>query len=484
MVRLSFAKDLSSLKGCDSLLVVAPERAFSRPFPKIGTPKIRRLIVELASDTKAGDRGNTATTLTGGDPKRLTVGVLPNRVSRYNAPSRPGATQYVVGASGISSAKKGMIVLVLEEVAHLLPSLIAVGRAFPMLNMKSAGGSGGRLQILALTTKGEALKISPYFKEVFAASRTAASLVDSPPTDLNPEALAERARTWLEDVPRVEIEEFVGDDLLKHNLGGIHAVGRCAVKAPRMLVARYEPKTESKHHIALVGKGITFDTGGLHLKGRGSMETMKADMGGSAAVLGAFRALAKSGVEQRVTLVMCIAENAIGPAAYKPDDVLHMHSGKTVEVNNTDAEGRLLLADGVSYAARVLQADFVFNAATLTGAQMIATGSNHAAVVSNDRDLESLFIKAGTQSGDLAHPLPFAPEFYKAEFKSPLADMRNSVKNRANAQSSCAAQFVYNHLDKTGVKWAHVDLAGPAFRADRGTGYGVALLAEVVQALS
>ena len=128
-----------------------------------------------------------------------------------------------------------------------------------------------------------------------------------------------------------------------------------------------------------------------------------------------------------------------------------------------------------------LGAGVILDAATLTGAQLVATGLNHAAIVSNDEELEGLAVRSGRAVGDLVHPLPFAPEFYQAEFRSPIADMRNSVKNRSNAQSSCAAQFIYSHLEGTDVRWLHVDLAGPAYREDRGTGYGVALLAEVAR---
>src|SRR5690606_35883375 len=159
-----------------------------------------------------------------------------------------------------------------------------------------------------------------------------------------------------------------------------------------------------------VGKGITYDTGGLHLKARGMMESMKSDMGGAAAVLGAFAVLARHGVKGRLSLVLCLAENAIGPAAYKPDDVLTMHSGKTVEINNPDAEGRLLLADGCSFAARELGADTIVDAATLTGAQAVATGDLHAGVVANDEGLERALVDAGRRTGDLCWPLPFAPE--------------------------------------------------------------------------
>jgi probable aminopeptidase NPEPL1 len=193
--------------------------------------------------------------------------------------------------------------------------------------------------------------------------------------------------------------------------------------------------------------------------------------------------LAANGCRQRLSLLLCMAENAVGPAAYKPDDILRMHSGKTVEVNNTDAEGRLVLADGVSYAARVLGCQVIINAATLTGAQLVSTGLLHAAIVCNDEALEQLVIGAGKHSGDLVHPLPFAPEFYKQEFESSVADMCNSVKNRSNAQSACAAQFVYWHIDDQPVQWCHIDLAGPSFPKNRGTGFGVALISEAVRRL-
>jgi probable aminopeptidase NPEPL1 len=159
-----------------------------------------------------------------------------------------------------------------------------------------------------------------------------------------------------------------------------------------------------------------------------------------------------------------------------------------VEINNTDAEGRLLLADGVSWAARELGAEVIIDAATLTGAQLIATGLVHAAIISNDESTEQVFVDAGRRSGDLVHPLPFAPELYKQEFASKLADMRNSVGNRNNAQSACAAQFVWWHLFDApaarSLRWCHIDLAGPAFPRDRGTGFGVALIAEAVRRLA
>jgi probable aminopeptidase NPEPL1 len=235
--------------------------------------------------------------------------------------------------------------------------------------------------------------------------------------------------------------------------------------------------------VALVGKGIVYDTGGLSLKVGGIMVNMKSDMGGAAAVLGAFAVLARAGGPDRIHALLCLAENAVGPDSYRPDDILTMHSRKTVEINNTDAEGRLLLADGVSFAARNLKADVVIDVATLTGAALVTTGQAVSCAVSNRAELEAAAVEAGRRTGDLTHPILFLPELLKSEFASKVADMRNSVKDRMNAQSSCAAQFVYNHIEDLDRPWLHLDIAGPAFRDGRGTGYGVALLVEILGTL-
>lgn len=343
-----------------------------------------------------------------------------------------------------------------------------------------------KLGIMAIGPDEAPITPPKWLSAVLDYSREAGRLVDTPPTDLGPKAFQDEAARLLRGVDGLTRKAFVGDALLRAGLGGIHAVGRAAAEEPRMLVFTHKPSTKSKgaKHIALVGKGVTYDTGGLSLKISGAMVGMKMDMGGAAAVLGAFCALVKGGSPCTVSAVICLAENAIGPTSFKNDDVIWMHSGKSVEINNTDAEGRLLLGDGVSYAARKLKADIVIDIATLTGAQGVATGIMHGALVADDAAIEATIIEAGRKSGDLVHPLPYAPEFYRAEFKSQIADMRNSVANRANAQSSCAAEFVHWHMDDTDARWAHVDMAYPAMRGGRATGYGVALLAQAVRDLA
>ena len=235
----------------------------------------------------------------------------------------------------------------------------------------------------------------------------------------------------------------------------------------------------ARRTLAWVGKGIVYDTGGLSLKGKDGMPGMKADMGGAAAVTGAFFAAVRAGYGQNLHALLCLAENAIGPQAVRPDDIIKLYSGKTVEINNTDAEGRLVLGDGVAHAVKHLQPDAIVDLATLTGAQLVATGRRHAAIVANDDGIEARAMRSGKRSGDLVHPLPYCPEFYRKEFESKVADMKNSVKDRANAQSSCAAQFIAEHLGDFDGQWLHVDLAGPASAEERGTGFGVALLVDM-----
>jgi probable aminopeptidase NPEPL1 len=185
--------------------------------------------------------------------------------------------------------------------------------------------------------------------------------------------------------------------------------------------------------ICLVGKGIVYDTGGLSIKTpTTSMCGMKNDMGGSAAVLGAFIAAVKSGnLKSPLHALLCIAENSVDSKSIRNDDILTMLSGKTVEVNNTDAEGRLVLGDGVHYASKYLNPRVIADIATLTGAQLISTGKRHAALYSNDETLEKLAVDVGKETGDLTFPLPYCPEFWKQEFTSQVFK-KKLIRNKNN----------------------------------------------------
>lgn len=481
MIDIAFATTPKALlSGIRHLVVVAPARRLGKgQLPaKLLDRRQQQLVLALAAQAKPGDRGATAASLLGEDTW-VHVAVLPDALSRYNSPARADSIRFTLEQLKLGKKGKVAVVLLLDDPSHALAAANAVSRALPAYDARSQPAAL-KVSIGAFGPDGKFLRADERTVQTVTAARDAAILVDTPPSELDPKRLSERARALVGKGAKAI--EIVGDDLLRRGLGGIHAVGRAATEPPRLLVFT-GGGSERGPHVALVGKGICFDTGGLHIKARGMMETMKADMGGAAAVLGAFRVLLAENHPCRLSLVLCIAENAVDARSYKPDDILHMHSGKTVEINNTDAEGRLLLGDGVSWAARELGADVIIDAATLTGAQMIATGLVHAAVVSNDEGLEAHAVAAGRASGDLVHPLPFAPELYLHEFRSPIADLRNSVANRNNAQSSCAAQFVYAHLDGATPhrQWCHIDLAGPAFPKERASGYGVALVAELVR---
>jgi probable aminopeptidase NPEPL1 len=437
--------------------------------------------------------------------QEIAIGVLPTQVSRHNDASGAHGLQEI--AKGTCGDGKTRRVVIASENESDFGSLVnALTRAFPVFSMKSKGSSSSEKEeetkpepmVVALSGASEAT--SKKAKAISEAVELACRMVDTPPTSMDPQGMVDEALAAAKRVGGVKSQVWRDKELRRDGMGCIAAVGQSAStdgREPALIRLTFVPKgvKASERPIALVGKGISFDTGGLSLKVGGSMPGMKADMGGAAAMLGAFEALAKCSTEGTITLkqplelLMCVAENAIGSGAIRNDDVITSYAGKTVELNNTDAEGRLVLADGVSYASKTLNATHLIDMATLTGAQMVATGSKFSGIVCNDDDFELLAVKCGKVSGDLAHPLPFAPEFFNSEFDSKVADMKNSVKNRANAQSSCAAQFVYNHVDdewkEKGGKWLHVDMAGPSTHdSGRGTGYGVGLLVSLVEELN
>jgi probable aminopeptidase NPEPL1 len=487
MIKIRFVDSATAVASVrDTFCVIAPRRRLARGV-NLGfrSREAGEWIAHLVRETSPGDLGALATSSTRAIPARMAVGVLPDDVSRHDSPARAEMIRRAVSGAGFGARGTHGLLILLDDPSHALAAANAVCRALPSFSLKSKREREAELQVAFVDADDRLVRLSNSERAVCEGAREMAALVDTPPTDLDPAHLAAAARRFLKGVARVKINEIVGRDLVAAKLNGIYGVGKAAVTKPRMLVATYAPRRATRRHIALVGKGVTFDTGGLSLKSPAHMTGMKADMGGAAAVLGAFRALAIAQCSARISLVLCLAENAIGPGSFKVDDVLTLHSGRTVEINNTDAEGRLLLADGVSYAARKLGATIVLDAATLTGAQLVATGLLHAGVVSNDGDLEELIVRTGRECGDLCHPLPYAPAYFKQEFKSAIADMKNSVKDRNNAPASAAAQFILNHVDDVkGLRYGHVDLAGPAFPSDRATGFGVALLYKTVLALA
>jgi len=319
-------------------------------------------------------------------------------------------------------------------------------------------------------------------EDVAHSVRQAARIVDTPCNELGVGDFIKECNTVLEHLSPefpVSMDVIRGKDLEEKGFGGIFNVGKGASpdRQGALVVLRYRSKEDGAKNVAWVGKGIVFDTGGLSIKTRTGMLGMKMDCGGAAGILYAFYLAVKLGIKCNLSAVLCLAENSVSMNAMRVDDVIKMYSGKTVEVTNPDAEGRLVLGDGVCYAKQDLECEIIVDMATLTGAQGIATGKYHAAVVTNNEEFETLFRKAGRASGELAFPLPFTPELHFSEFKSEVADMTNSVADGSNASSSCAGLFIFSHIgfDFDGV-WVHVDMAGPVKGGERATGYGVLLL--------
>ena len=420
---------------------------------------------------EAGDNGRLASTFTGARPRRLVVGVLPEPCSRYNAPSRAWAIPGLVQGAGRQGSLG--IVAALEHASHAFAVATSIARALPTFSAKGKDNDR-QVTVLLLGPEGPVTRLDRLHHAAHGV-REAARLVDTPPNRLDVAGFVSEAREVAASLDGVRLRVIEGDEVLAEGLGGLWGVGKAATVGPAMVVLDHEPPGALEHH-CWVGKGIVYDTGGLSLKTKTGMPGMKNDMGGAAAVLEGFAAAVRAGCPHNLTAVLCLAENAIGPDATRPDDILEMKSGRTVEINNTDAEGRLVLADGIAWVLANRRATTLLDLATLTGAQMMATGKLMAGVVSSDGELEARTVAAGRSSGELVHPLPYLPELLRKEFSSAIADMKNSVKDRNNAQSSCAAQFVSNHRGNSQVPWLHVDMAGPVMRGGRGTGYGVALL--------
>ena len=292
----------------------------------------------------------------------------------------------------------------------------------------------------------------------------ARDLVNTPPSSLHPVELAEAAVSAVHDLP-VDVTVWDVPDLERDGCGGILAVGMGSANPPRLVRMDYAPEGATTH-LALVGKGITFDTGGISIKPAANMDEMKADMGGAAAVIGAVQAIARLGLPVHVTGWVPTAENMPSGTAQRPSDVITMFDGTTVEVLNTDAEGRLILADALGMAVAE-KPDLIIDAATLTGAQRIALGARIAGVMSNSDDARAQVCSAAENAGEAAWPMPL-PADLRASMDSPVADIAN-IGDRLGGMLS-AGIFLQEFIPARQA-WVHMDIAGPAYNEKKAYGY-------------
>lgn len=302
------------------------------------------------------------------------VAALPTTCSRHNSSSRADSVSRLVKSS-VTGVDETVVIVCQKE--NLYASACAVARAFPIYSRKSNKSQNSvtvNVEFVIFDEDNELVR-SPLSADEIACLeysahgiRLAACIVDTPCNEMNVDHFlneVEIVGTELDIKPKI----IRGEELNKLGFGGIYNVGKAAIVPPALAVLSYEPEGATET-VAWVGKGIVYDTGGLSIKGKTAMPGMKRDCGGAAAILGAFYAAVKSGFKQNLHAIFCLAENAVAANAYRPDDIIRLYSGKTVEVNNTDAEGRLVLSDGVVYADKNLKANVILDMATLTGAQV------------------------------------------------------------------------------------------------------------------
>jgi leucyl aminopeptidase len=315
------------------------------------------------------------------------------------------------------------------------------------------------------------------------AENFARELQDLPSNVVTPSYLAGRAQAIADEHDSVSVEVMGREEIREKGMGGLTAVSQGTAEDPRLIELRYQGGGDET--LGLVGKGVTFDSGGISIKPAAGMQEMKMDMSGAAAVLETVSALAKLEIPLDVLAVIPATENLPSGTAVKPGDIITQLNGKTVEVNNTDAEGRLILADALSYAVE-LGADRIVDLATLTGAVLIALGSTYAALISNDDSFAEQVEASAQRTGELAWRLPLHPE-YKDLTKGTAADLTNASAKR-KAGTIYAGSFLEEFVD--GKPWVHLDIAGTAWDVGREyvgkgpTGYGVRLLVDLARSLA
>jgi leucyl aminopeptidase len=316
------------------------------------------------------------------------------------------------------------------------------------------------------------------------AQNRARDLQSLPSNVATPSFLGRRARELASHHDGVTTDVLGREEIAAKGMGGLVAVSQGSAEEPKLIVLRYDGGG-SGPTLGLVGKGVTFDTGGISLKPSAAMHEMKMDMSGAAAVLEAVGAIAELELPLNLVAVVPATENMPSGTAIKPGDVITQYNGKTVEINNTDAEGRLILADALAYAVE-LGAERIVDLATLTGAVLIALGSTYAALISNDDELAAAVERTGETTGELVWRLPLHPE-YKQLTKGTVADLTNAAAKR-KAGTIYAGSFLEEFVADT--PWAHIDIAGTAWDVGRpytgndASGIGVRLLVELARGLA
>jgi leucyl aminopeptidase len=466
-----------------AVLVGAPDQLEKRVAKQFGT-SLLDLARSLGADTKPGG----TVLLPAPDGHRvLVVGlgeidVTPEQVRR--------AAGTAVRRAGELADDNGLKVAVCLDVVE--PEVIrgaAEGALLGSYTFVKVSGEQRPARVASITVvsgsaKPEARRAIEAARIVATAVCLARDWVNTPANALYPETFADAAKSAVKGT-RIEVEVLDDKALERGGYGGLMAVGNGSERGPRLVRFDYAPRG-ARGHLALVGKGITFDTGGLNLKTADGMYTMKSDMAGAAAVLAATRAIADLGLKVRVTTYAAMAENMPSGTAYRPSDVLTMFGGTTVENVNSDAEGRLVMADALVRAGQD-SPDLIVDVATLTGACMVALGERVAGLMTNADEAADRVLDAAESAGEAFWQLPI-PDGTRKKLDSKVADLRSGGNRYGGALT--AAAFLQTFVP-TDVLWAHLDIAGPAFNDDGpydyvptgGTGMAVRTLVALAQSL-
>ena len=472
----------AKLAKIDHLFVLLAEGRLDRDLPAA--------VPAAIEEAKFQGRTDESLTLLAKQPRKITLIGL----GKYDALTHRGVRAAVTAAGRIAKKQRDAKIALLFP--YLLPNMdadataLAVADAMAQSDYKydayiTPKKDEKKIAISAtvIAPEADAKKLNVRAKAIAEAVRTVRDLANAPSNVMTPRRLAERAEEVCAEVG-VKCTVYGRREIERMKMGGLIAVNRGSIEEPRFVVMEYTPR-KAKQHVALVGKGITFDSGGISIKPAEKMEEMKFDMCGAAAVIGIMEAAAKLDVPVKLTGIFAATDNLPSGSAYKPGEIITMMNGKTVEVVNTDAEGRMILGDALHYASQ-LKPDHLLDYATLTGACVVALGSETAGLFSNNDELARMLIESGERTGDRVWRLPAWDE-YKEQIRSEWADMKNSGGRWGGAIT--AAVFLKEFVDCP--SWAHLDIAGTAYaesetaREARGaTAAGLRVTIDFLQSLS
>ncbi len=443
---------------------------------------VDRSVIDAATfEGKAGQVFSTRA----GDSQLIAIGLGAQGEVTVDAVRRASA-QFVRSAGGFSSANLSLDAAGLGLDADAAAQGVSEGLLLGSYKYTEFKSAPTPPKLETVSVPGASAKGLEDGKVIAEAVYMARDLINGPPSHSTPRRIAQVAQE-VADRHGLAIRVLDEGEIEREGLGGLLGVSRGSDEPPRLIELTYEPEGGADKAIALVGKGITFDSGGLSLKPAAGMMTMKTDMSGAAAVLGAMSTVTTVKPAVKVVGIICATENLPGPKATKPGDVLKARNGKTMEVLNTDAEGRLVLADGLSLAVEA-GVDAIVDVATLTGACVVALGNEFAGLMTNNDEFGQVVRSAADRAGENVWPLPL-PKQYRKHIDSEIADIKNIGAAGGAAGALSAGLFLKEFVGET--PWVHLDIAGPArsesddaYIAKGGTAFGTRTLVELVRRYS